>query len=81
MECETSFKLDHISDKHFSLIERFYREDVEVITYIDGEEKDIFNVPYTNLSFDLLDEILNAMETYDVMMDKTMDSCRDEDWN
>jgi hypothetical protein len=81
MERETSFKLDHISDKHFSLIERFYRDDVEVITYIDGEEKDIFNVPYTNLSFDLLDEILNAMETYDVMMDKTMDSCRDEDWN
>ena len=81
MECETSFKLDHISDKHFSLIERFYREDVEVITYIDGEEKDVFNVPYTNLSFDLLDEILNELETYDIMMDKTMDSCRDEDWN
>jgi hypothetical protein len=81
MELESSFTLDYISDKHFSLIERFYPNDVEVVTYIDDIEKDVFNVSYEELTFDVLNEILNTMETYDIMMDKTMDSCRDEDWN
>jgi hypothetical protein len=63
------------------LIERFNLSDVEVITYIHETEVDSFNVSYEDLDEDMLYDIFGELETYDIMMDKTIDSCRDEDWN
>ena len=81
MELESSPVYQTLGKDHHILIERFYKDEVEVVTYIHGIETDVNTIPYESLDFDTLDEILNEMLTYDIMMDKTMDSCRDEDWN
>lgn len=81
MESESSPIYNQVSKDHYSLIERFYRDEVEVVTYVHQQEVDVFNVSYENIDEDLLEEIYNELEAYDVGMDKTLDICRDEDWN
>lgn len=81
MECESSPIYNQISKDHYSTIERFYRDYVEVVTYVHEQEVDTFTVEYEDLNDDLLHDIYIELEAYDVGMDKTMDSCRDEDWN
>lgn len=81
LETNQSPVYNQINKDHFSLIERFNQLDVEVVTYIHETEVDTFNVSYEELDEDTLYDILGELENYDVMMDKTIDSCRDEDWN
>jgi hypothetical protein len=54
------------------LVEYFNRTDIGTIVYQDEQELDENNYNYEELSDDLLDEILNIMENYDVDMEKTM---------
>lgn len=81
LETNQSPVYSQFNKDHFSLIERFNLSDVEVITYIHETEVDSFNVSYEDLDEDMLYDIFGELETYDIMMDKTIDSCRDEDWN
>lgn len=80
LEMESSPVYQTLGKDHQILIERFYEDEVEVVTYVHGLEVDTNTIPYESLDFDTLDEILNEMETYDIMMDKTMDRIRDEDF-
>jgi len=54
------------------LVEYFNHSDVGTIVYQDEQELDENSYNYEDLSDDLLDEILNIMENYDVDMEKTM---------
>jgi hypothetical protein len=81
MECEGNLKLNQTDDGNFDLIDFFYQDEVEVSTYTDNVITDVKTIPYTELSFDLLDEILNELEIYDVSMENAMDSICDEDWD
>jgi hypothetical protein len=62
------------------LIERFNVDSVTAITYHDELELGEEDIDYEDLSNELLDEILNIMEEYDVSMSKTIDKCRDENF-
>jgi len=63
-----------------SLVERFNRNDVDIVTNFDGQEIDEFSKDYEELEQDLLTEILDILENYDVDMQKIMDSCKDENF-
>jgi len=62
------------------LIERFNVDSVTAITYHDELELGEEDIDYEDLSNELLDEILNIMEEYDVSMNKAMYKCRDENF-
>lgn len=81
LEMESSFVFCVMSKDHTSLIERLYSDSVGVVTYVHETEVDEVKVIYENVDYDLLYDIYNELERYDVMMTKTMDKCRDENWN
>lgn len=60
-----------------SLVEKFNRNDVDIVTNLDGQEIDEFSKDYEELEQDLLTEILTVLENYDVDMQKTMERCED----
>ena len=62
------------------LVEYFYRNYVTTITYHDEHELGENDIFYEDLSDDILDEILNILEEYDVSMTKLMNSTRDENF-
>lgn len=62
------------------LIEGINNQTVSVTTYvndIDTSEEEIF---YSDLSLELLEEILIIAEDYDTQEQKVFDSCRDENF-
>ena len=59
------------------LVEYFNRTDVGTIVYQDEQELDENFYSYEELDDNLLDEILNIMEDYDVDMTKFMKRCAD----
>ncbi len=59
------------------LIEYFNHDGVGTVTYQDELELDENDYPYEDLSLDILEEIANIMEDYDVDMTKTMERCKD----
>ena len=58
------------------LIEYFNHDGVGAITYRDDLELDENDYSYEDLSDDILDEISNIMENYDVDMTKTMERAK-----
>ena len=58
-----------------SIVERFNRTDVDIVTNLDGQEIDEFSKDYEELEQDLLTEILMILDNYDADMQKTMDRC------
>ena len=81
MEMSSSPMFNYMSKDHFSTIERFGTDDVEVITYVHEVEVDSNTVSYEDLDYDLLFDIHNELESYDIGMTKTMEKMRDENWN
>lgn len=59
------------------LVERFYRDGVEAITYHDEIELGIEFILYQDLDENIVDEIYNIMLEYDADMNKTMERCQD----
>jgi hypothetical protein len=59
------------------LVEYFNHTDVGTIVYQDEQELDENFYSYEELDDDLLDEIANIMEDYDVDMTKFMKRCAD----
>lgn len=64
-----------------SLVEKFNLHDVDIVTYDEkGNEIDSFSEPYENLSNETLEEIFNAVEEYDIDMQRTMNRCKDNNF-
>jgi hypothetical protein len=53
---------------------------VGVTTYVHEIVTDETDISYEDLSDDILEEILESLQTYDEYMLKTMDKCRDENF-
>ena len=68
MEMNCSPIYTYTDTNHFSTIERFDMEEVEVITYIHEMEVDVFKVSYKHLDYDLLFEIHKELTTFDNQM-------------
>lgn len=59
------------------LIESFYVDGVNVVTYHNDVEMDVDFLEYEELSDNILDEVYYIIEAYDVEMDKTMKRIKD----
>ena len=79
LELESSPSYFIISNDVCALVEEFTQDYVRVITYNDDIQIDENDVPYEDLSDELIDEIYDIIENYDVAQNKLHDSIRDED--
>jgi hypothetical protein len=68
MEMNCSPIYTYTDKNHFSTIERFNMEEVEVVTYIHEMEVDVFRVSYKHLDYDLLFQIHNELTTFDTQV-------------
>jgi hypothetical protein len=57
------------------LIESFYLDTVEVVTYHGENPIDYNEETYEDLSEDIIDEIYNIMQSFDVLLEKTYKRC------
>ena len=80
MELTSSPIINQVSKDHFSLAESFHLDYVGVTTYVHGIVTDESDIPYEDLSEDILDEIWVVLVDYDEYMWKTMDKCRNENF-
>jgi hypothetical protein len=80
MELISSPIVNQVGKDHFSLAESFHLDYVRVTTYVHEIVTDESDVSYEDLSDDILEEILESLQTYDEYMLKTMDKCRDENF-
>lgn len=80
MELISSPIINQVSKDHFSLAESFHLDYVGVTTYVHEIVTDETDIPYEDLSEDILDEIWVALVDYEEYMLKTMDKCRDENF-
>jgi hypothetical protein len=71
---------NQMGKNNFALVERFNRNGVTVIHYVHDNEVDDFDVDYQELKVDLLEEIYQILEQYNVEQQKTMDRCKDENF-
>ena len=62
------------------LVEEFYSTTVKAVTYHDELELGDEEIAYEDLSEDLIDEIYQIMEQYDLAQIKLYDSCKNEDF-
>jgi hypothetical protein len=62
------------------LVEGFYENDVTAVLYYGDQELGEECIDYKDLSEDVIDEIYNIMEGYEIDCDKTMDKCRDNNF-
>jgi hypothetical protein len=69
-DCEASSSpcLNSIGDHH-ELVERFLEEGVEVSVYINEMEVNTYNMPYENLSDEVLEEIFQLVGNYELIND------------
>jgi len=79
LELESSPVFNNVSGKVCALVEEFTQDYVRVITYDDEIIITEDDVPYEDLSDDLIDEIYEIIDQYDVAQQKLHDSCRNED--
>ncbi len=70
LQLESSPVYEHLGKEHFSLVDRFNADDVDIITYNHGEIVDEFSIPYEELDELLIDEIHNIIEQYQVSCQK-----------
>lgn len=80
LELESSPVYYTISNDVCALIEVFTQDCVRVLTYNDEIVIDENDVSYEDLSNELIDEIYDIIENYDVNQNKLHDSIRDEDF-
>ena len=80
MELISSPIINQVSKDHFSLAESFHLDYVGVTTYVHEIVTDETDIPYEDLSEDILDEIWVALVDYEEYMLKTMDKCRNENF-
>lgn len=59
-----------LGGKSCALIERFNRNDVDVVVYAKDEEIDEYSVDYEELEKNVLEEILYVLEQYEIGMEK-----------
>lgn len=59
------------------LVERFSVDDVEVVTYLNETEIGEVTMTYEELSDDIIDEIYNLLEQYEIGLEKTFKRCQD----
>jgi hypothetical protein len=62
------------------LVEEFYSTTVKVVTYLGENEIGEIDLGYEDLSEDIIDEIYNIMEQYDLTQIKLYDNIKDEDF-
>ena len=62
------------------LVERFYSDEVEAITYNDELGIGSENIPYESLTEDVIDEIYNIICEYDAAQIKLYNSIKNEDF-
>lgn len=60
-----------------TLVEEFNLNDVKIVTYNNETEIAEDEIPYEDLSEDVIDEILNLLEDYDTDNEKTYKRCQD----
>lgn len=60
-----------------TLVEGFYQNDVNIVTYNNETEIADDTIPYEDLTEDVIDEILDLLEDYDTDNSKTMKRCED----
>lgn len=80
LELESSPCLNSIGNGKVNvseLVEEFYADRVETITYQDELDLGYNSYTYEELPDDIIDEIYDIIVRYDVDMNKTMDRCED----
>jgi hypothetical protein len=77
---QTLCLLTLILKDHIQLVERFNRNSVTIVSYIHETEVDEFDVDYDQLSENLLYDIYDMLDQYNVGMEKTMDKIRNENY-
>ena len=58
-----------------ALIEGFHQKGVSVYVYQDQNELDSYELPYDDLDDNILEEVAEIIENYDMVMYKTMRRC------
>jgi hypothetical protein len=77
VQAESSPVYKSIGKNNFCLVERIERHGVGITQYVHDQEVDDFDLDYSELEEDLIDEILELAENYEVDMEKTNKRCRD----
>jgi len=67
-------------NKQVDLIETLHLDSVEVVSYINETEITHFDIDYTDLSTDLLSEILLIIDSYYLEENKIFDSTKNENF-
>ena len=80
MELEASPVYKTFGKDQFQLVERFNRDGVTILSYTHETEVDGFDLDYTELDENLLHEIHQILEEYDVRNEKIFDNIRNEDF-
>lgn len=80
LELPSSPVYENLTGKICSLIEEFTEDYVRVVTYHDDIDIDEKEIPYDELSDELIDEIHEIIDQYDLYRNKLHDSCKDEDF-
>ncbi len=79
LECSPCLRSTGSNKNNISeLVEEFIEDYARVVTYHNETEIAENDVPYEDLPDDIIDEIHNIIEQYDVEMQKTMDRCKSE---
>jgi hypothetical protein len=80
LELSSSPVYNNLTGKICTLVENFNLDGVGVVTYDDDIDIYEYDIPYEDLSDDLIDEIYEIIDQYDVAQNKLYDSIRDEDY-
>jgi len=80
LQLESSPVYNTFGKDHIQLVERFNRNSVTIVSYIHETEVDEFDVDYDQLSEELLYDIYDILDQYNVGMEKTMDKIRNENY-
>jgi hypothetical protein len=80
METESSPCIASLGQSTHQLVETLYKDVVEAIVYVHDREEDASLITYENLSDEILNEILEDIEQYDVAQGKLYDNIRSEDF-
>jgi len=80
LELESSPVYNNLTGKICTLVEEFTEDYVRVVTYDDDIDINEYDVPYEDLSDDLIDEIYEIIDQYDVEQNKLHESIRDSDF-
>lgn len=80
LQLEASPVYNSFGKDHIQLVERFNSNSVTIVSYIHETEVDEFEVDYDQLSENLLYDIYDALDQYNVGMEKTFEKIRNENF-